>query len=116
MDVSETSFLRKTGELSLKNVTQSLKRIRRESWLAQVEVRTKLSPSQYWTKVRMIRKTSKIVRTSEKVRFKKKQEWLKLKENDCENHYICSWMKEVRYDIKSRLKKKQEWLKIRLLR
>ena len=36
------------AELSLKTVTQSLKRIRRESWLARIEARTKLSPAQYW--------------------------------------------------------------------
>ena len=47
---------KKQAELLLKIVTQSLKRIRKESWLARIEARTKLSPAQYWSKVRMIRK------------------------------------------------------------
>ena len=48
------------------------------------------------------KETLQIVWTMEKVRFKKKQEWLQMKVNDCETHYICSWMREVRYDMKNK--------------
>ena len=53
--------------------------------------------------MRMIRKTSKIVRTSEKVRLRKKQEWLESKVNECEHHYICSWLRELKQDMECKV-------------
>ena len=61
-----------------------------------MEARTRLSPAQYWNKVRYIRKRSKITRTEEKYRLRKKFEWLKKTDSDCECHYICKWMEEHR--------------------
>merc|ERR1712126_695253 len=64
-----------------------LQRLRKESWSSRVEARTRLNPSQYWSKVREMRKRSKC---------QKKVEWIRMKSLDCDNHCICTWMKQYR--------------------
>ena len=89
-------YERKKADLTLKSMVMSLQRLRKESWSSGVKTRARLNPSQYWSKVREMRKRSKNVRTVERCRLEKKIEWLKLKSVDCENHYICNWMKHYR--------------------
>ena len=58
-----------------------------------MEARARLSPYQYWSKVRRQRKKSKLVRAKERARFVEKLEWIIDSKGKCERHLLCKWMR-----------------------
>ena len=80
--------------MTLNQLKEGLQKANRVFLELRLEARSRLTHSQYWTLMERLGERSKQVRSEETKRLQKKEKNLEKRNERCEKHVICRWMRD----------------------